>query len=82
MQTTFLTKDSYLDYMKKFQNSKRKQKIRKWSKGMTRYFPKEDLQMASKLMKIWSTPLAIREMHIQNMTNYHYTPIRMARFFF
>ena len=43
--------------------------IKKWGKDLNRYFSKEDIQMANKLMKRCSKLLTMR---------YHLTPVRMA----
>jgi hypothetical protein len=51
--------------------------MKKWACELDREFSQEEVQMASKYMKKYSTFLVIKEMQIKTL-RIHLTPVRMA----
>jgi hypothetical protein len=52
--------------------------MKKWAKELNIAFSKEEIQVAKKHMKKYSTSLAIKEMQIKTTLRFYLTHVRMA----
>jgi hypothetical protein len=64
--------------LKKLNLQKANDPIKKWITELNKTFSKEEVQMAKKYMKIYSPPLATKEMQIKTTLRFDLIPVRVA----
>ena len=55
------------------------QPIKKWAKDLNRHFTKDNIHVASKHLKRYSTSYIIRKIQSKITIKNHHTPIKMAK---
>ena len=76
LQITHLIRIQYSEYIKNPDNNKKtNNSIKKWAKGLNRYFFQEDIQIQNNREKMLNV---IREMQIKTTMRYHFILTRMA----
>jgi hypothetical protein len=79
---TYPIRDKCSEYTKtsKFNLQRINNLMKKWAHELYREFSKDELQIANKYTKKYSTSLAAKEMQIKTTLRFHLTPLRMVIF--